>query len=113
MAKFPALPLWTDAYLADTMHLDDEEHGLYLRLLMLMWRSPLCRVPNDDEWLARALPPQPIAVQQKLRPLVAEFCQLDGNWITQKRLRKEWNFCSATSDHNSAAAKSRWARVSR
>lgn len=38
MAEFPALPLWTDAYLADTAHLSYEEHGLYFHILMTMWR---------------------------------------------------------------------------
>lgn len=32
MAEFPALPLWTDAYIGDTAHLTNEEHGVYLRL---------------------------------------------------------------------------------
>ena len=42
MATFPALPLWTDAYLSDTDHLTFEEHGVYLRLLMMIWRNPEC-----------------------------------------------------------------------
>ncbi len=50
MADFPALPLFTDAYLADCSHLSDAEHGRYLRLLMLVWLSPECRVPNDDKF---------------------------------------------------------------
>src|SRR4051812_21801143 len=53
MAEFPALPLWTDAYLADCGHLSDAEHGRYFLLLMAMWRAPECRLPNDNDWLAR------------------------------------------------------------
>ena len=29
MARFPSLPLFVDAYLADTGHLTDAEHGRY------------------------------------------------------------------------------------
>src|SRR6266498_2784415 len=53
MAEFPALPLWTDAYIADTTHLSDAEHGRYLLMLMHLWRTPNKKFPNDDAWLAR------------------------------------------------------------
>lgn len=52
MAEFPSLPLFTDAYIADTQHLTNEEHGVYLRLLMFAWRSPDCALPEDDRRLA-------------------------------------------------------------
>jgi hypothetical protein len=42
MAEFPALPLWTDAYLGDTRHLSQSEHGAYLLLLITAWRTPNC-----------------------------------------------------------------------
>jgi uncharacterized protein YdaU (DUF1376 family) len=108
MADFPALPLWTDAYLADTGHLSDVEHGRYFRLLMAMWRAPDCRIPNDDQWLSRKFSRSVEDVVAQLRPLITEFCQCDGNWITQKRLLKEMAFVQRTSKKQSGRSKKRW-----
>lgn len=68
MAEFPALPLWTDAWVADTKHLTWLERGTYHDLLVLMWRSPGCRIPNDDHWLAKRLGMSLAEVQHELRP---------------------------------------------
>lgn len=108
MSEFPSLPLFVDAYISDTEHLSDAEHGRYLKLLMMMWRSPECRIPNDDEWLARRFRRTVEEVRRDLRPLIAEFCACDGNWIIQRRLRSEWEWCVQKSRKNSASAKSRW-----
>jgi uncharacterized protein YdaU (DUF1376 family) len=108
MADFPALPLFTDAYLADAGHLSEVEHGRYLLMLMLMWRSPGCRFPNDDNWLAHRFRKTVEQVKAELRPLIAEFMQCDGNWITQKRLLKEWKWCHEKKSAASVSAKSRW-----
>jgi len=53
MAEFPALPLFTDAYLADTRHLTTLQHGAYMLLLITAWRTDNCSLPNDDVLLAR------------------------------------------------------------
>lgn len=104
MAKFRALMLWTDAWIADTKHLSRCERGTYHDLLVLMWRSPGCTVPNDDKWLAKHLGMTIVEVESELRPLIAEFCQTDGNRIWQKRLKKEFGHSMS----QSARAKSRW-----
>lgn len=108
MAQFPALPLFTDSFLADCGHLDDTETGRYLTLLMHIWRAPECRIPNDDEWIARRFRRSVEEVQSQLRPLIREFCTTDGNWITQKRLRKEWDYLQKQRERNSVSAKCRW-----
>lgn len=108
MAQFPALPLWTDSYLADTGHLTDAEHGIYFQLLMLIWRNPECRIPNDDKWLSRRLRRSVEDVQKDVRPIIEEFCRNNGNWITQGRLKDEWDYCKSKSKSQSVRAKSRW-----
>jgi uncharacterized protein YdaU (DUF1376 family) len=104
MAKFPALPLWTDAWVADTKHLTICERGLYHDLLVLMWRSPGCRVPNDPEWLTKRLNAPP----NEIKPIIEEFCVNDGNWLTQKRLMREYNYVTKKSQVQSVRAKIRW-----
>lgn len=108
MPEFRALPLWTDAYLADTDHLSDAEHGRYLMLLIQLWRAPGQRLPNDDEWLARKFRRPVERVRSELRPLIGEFCRIDGNWILQKRLTREAEHLKKQSRNQSVRAKSRW-----
>lgn len=108
MAEFPALPLWTDAYLADCDHLTDAEHGRYFLMLQHMWRAPNRRFPNDDQWLARKFRRSVEDVRSQLRPLLAEFFQTDGNWLFHKRLEREWLRLSEMSRKQSERAKSRW-----
>lgn len=102
------MPLWTDAYLADTRHLSDAEHGRYLLMLMEMWRSPGCRFPNDRAWLVRRFRRDPETFARDIQPLLDEFFSTDGNWITQKRLKREWERLRGSSQKQSARAKSRW-----
>lgn len=90
MADFPAMPLWTDAYLADTRHLTTLEHGAYLLLLMEAWRRPDCSLPDDDKMLAR-LSGCTAEEWATIKDAVLDFWHRDGRskTITQKRLKKE------------------------
>lgn len=108
MAELPFFPLAIDAYLSDCGHLTDAEHGRYLLLLMELWRAPRQRIPNDDTWLARRFRRSVEAVREELRPLISEFCKCDGNWITQKRLSKEFLYVTGQRKKQSDRAKSRW-----
>lgn len=108
MSALPYLPLFVADYESDTLHLDDAEHGRYVKLLMLMWKSPQCRIPNDDTWLARKMVRTPEAITTLIRPLIAEFCKVSGNWITQERLGHEWDRAKRRSKSQSEKAKSRW-----
>lgn len=108
MAAFPYLPLFTDAWVADTHHLSRLARGTYHDLLVLIWRSPGCRVPNDPAWLGPRLGMTPVEIEFELRPIILEFCQSDGNWLTQKRLTKEFTHCNNKRRAQSASAKARW-----
>jgi uncharacterized protein YdaU (DUF1376 family) len=110
MAQFPGLMLWTGAWVADTAHLTRLERGTYMDLIVLMWRTPGCRVPNDDAWLARHMRMTADQVVQELRPIIKEFCQTDGNWLFQKRLQIEFVRAFKRSHAQSVRAKSRWER---
>lgn len=88
MAEFPALPLWTDAYLGDTTHLTTIEHGAYLLLLMTAWRTRDCALPDDDRLLARYARCGP-QQWKRLRAIIEPFFEVkNGRWL-QRRLTDE------------------------
>jgi uncharacterized protein YdaU (DUF1376 family) len=88
MSRFPSLPLFTDAFIADTMHLNATETGAYLMLLMVAWRSPDCRLPDDDSKLCRWARVDP-RLWHRIRPKVMEYWNLSDGFWTQKRLLLE------------------------
>ena len=109
MAEFPALPLFTDAYLADTRHLTTEEHGAYLLLMIEAWRRPDCNLPDDDKMLAR-LSGIGVARWPEIKPVVMAFWVRDGRrkvW-TQKRLLKERSYVAQKSALQREKAAKRW-----
>jgi uncharacterized protein YdaU (DUF1376 family) len=108
MSKLPSLPLWVDEWTASTRHLDYEQRGVFLSLLILMWERPHCRIPNDDKWLSRRLGMSDAKVKKVARPIIADLCKSSGNWITQERLRKEYDYVRQKVEMNRASAKRRW-----
>lgn len=105
MAEFPALPLWTDAYLADTGHLTTAEHGAYLLLLITMWRAG-GKLPNDDKRLCR-YSKLSASNWSKMRDTIMEFFTIDGDVIRQNRLSDELDFVKARSRKQSENARSK------
>lgn len=103
----PAIPLFGDAYIADTRHLSLEEHGAYLQLLMIAWRTDDCSLPDDDKRLAQMLG---ITVSRwgKIKPTVMAFWEREGDRWTQKRLQKERAFVNKKREQNAEAANARW-----
>ncbi|MCP5116935.1 MAG: DUF1376 domain-containing protein [bacterium] len=97
MAEFPALPLWTDAILGDTMHLSIEEFGAYTMLLIVSWRSPGCDLPDDDVDMARYCRVTARRWRERLRPRLKPFFVVaEGRW-NQKRLQKERRYVARNS----------------
>lgn len=105
----PAIPLFGDAYLADTRHLSLEEHGAYLQLIMIAWRIDGCCLPDDDARLARMLGVT-AARWRKLKPVVMAFWTLEGGSWKQARLTKERQFVEEKRAKNKASADARWSK---
>jgi len=89
MAEYPALPLFTDAYMADTRHLTAAQHGAYLLLLMTAWRMPDCKLPDDDVFLSRCAA-MDVRTWKSNRAAVMQFWHIDEQqkWF-QRRLLDE------------------------
>lgn len=97
MSAFPSLPLFTDAFIADTGHLNAQQTGAYLMLLMVAWRTAECRLPDDDDKLARWARVDR-RTWNRVKPAVMEFWTLrDGFW-TQRRLTQERDIVSKRAD---------------
>lgn len=108
MSKKPAaIPLFADAYLADTTHLTTEEHGAYLLLLMAAWRQEDCDLPDDDRKLARiaGLSRQKWAA---VRGTILEFWTAENGRIYQPRLRRERVWVAQKSEASKKSAHARW-----
>ena len=106
MAQYPSLPLWTDAYLADTTHLTTIEHGAYLLLLMAMWRAG-GSLPSDDKQLARFARLTP-GQWLRMKPTIIAFFTVSSDSITQGRLTDELSFVKRQSRSQSDKANARW-----
>jgi len=101
MSKAPAMPMYWDAYLADTTHLTTEEHGAYMLLLAAMWRRNAW-VPDDDKDNARILGLTTAKwrkIKARLMETVSGFCVEDGK-ITQEKLKKTWENTQEKIDKN-------------
>lgn len=101
------MKLWTDDYLADTIHLDATESGAYLHLMMAAWRRPDCALPDDDKLLARWAKCD-TRQWRRIKTTVMAFWDLGDNqkW-TQKRLLMERKSATHKSRTNATAAKSK------
>lgn len=107
--KPAAIPLFADAYLADTTHLTTEEHGAYLLLLMAAWRQEDCALPNDDRKLARivGLSPRKWAA---IKSSILDFWTVESGRIFQARLRRERAWVVQKSEGSRKSAQARWGK---
>lgn len=105
MAQFPALPLFTDAYLGDTRHLTAAQHGAYLLLLMTAWRTADCALPNNDDDLAKWAA-MDRRTWDRNKSKVMAFWKLgdDGYW-KQPRLSDERKYVADVSSRNASSGR--------
>jgi uncharacterized protein YdaU (DUF1376 family) len=108
MSKLPYLCFWVDDWQGATHHLTFEQRGAYLDILLLMWKAPRGRIPNDPEWISHKLGVTAKTFDSLIAPLIAEFCQTTGNWITQHRLLQELERAAKRSQAQSVRSKARW-----
>jgi len=88
MSKAPAMPMYWDAYIADTTHLTIEEHGAYMMLLGAMWRRD-GSIPNDDKDIARILGVT-VSKWKKIKRRLSDFLTIEADKISQEKLQKVW-----------------------
>lgn len=109
MAEFPALPLWTDAFLADTLHLSTEEAGAYLLMLFTAWRRPNCDLPDDDKFLMKICRCDG-RKWRHLRPVMEQFHVIENGTWRQVRLQKERKYVGDLSQKQRANINARWSK---
>jgi uncharacterized protein YdaU (DUF1376 family) len=106
MAELPIMPLKTDALIADTTHMTAEEFGVYVRLLVVMWRQG-GRLPNDPAQLARIAG----VARQRWHFIAANVMRpmtVTPETVSQKRLTSTWLDVQERRRKRVEAAKKRW-----
>lgn len=88
MAEAPIWPVATDAFIADTTHLDAEQTGAYMMLLMSLWRSPDAKLPMDDKKLCRMARVSPRR-WSAIWSVIAEFFIIKDGFIAQNRVTSD------------------------
>jgi len=107
MSNPPWMPLHIADYLRDTTHLQAEESGAYLHLIMGYWVAG--KLPNDDRQLA-AIAKVPIKKWKRLRPLLETF--FSAGFHSHKRIDLELQRAAKLKENRSEqareAAQKRW-----
>jgi uncharacterized protein YdaU (DUF1376 family) len=102
-----AMPLFCDAYLAETQGMTLEEQGAYQKLMICAWLTPACELPADDRRICMMLGIGG-GKWAKLMPVVmAGWSRTSTGWHLP-RLRKERKFIEEKRQKNTAAAVARW-----
>lgn len=105
MAEFPALPLFTDAFLGDTLHLNAAQIGAYMLMLMTAWRASDCAIHNDDVYLSRICRMDKRTWLANKGVLLAFWHITNDAKLFQKRLKDERKYVDDLKRKNSEAGK--------
>jgi uncharacterized protein YdaU (DUF1376 family) len=106
------MPLYAADYLLDTPDLSIEEHGAYLLLLMLAWRQPDGRLPDNERWLKGALPPMHgHTFNRVVRGILSRFFVLADGRYENKRLTNEKQKAAKVSAKQKQNIGKRWAET--
>lgn len=108
MAELPIMPLKTDALLADTTHMTPEEFGVYVRILLAMWRhgAKLSDNPSELAIIGGVTVKKWNAIAEKvLRPMTQS-----GGFLSQKRLTTTWFEVQEMREKRVQAANKRWGK---
>jgi len=90
-AKRPC-PIWVDAFQRDTQHLEADEVGAYMLLLMAMWTRKSCDFPDDDRRLAAVCRVSQRLWKSRIGSVIREFLIVENGVLVSKRLQKEAAF---------------------
>lgn len=87
MSAPPYMKLYIADYHGDTTHLTALEHGVYLLLVMAMWRGG-GKLPADDAKLSRVAK---VTAREwaSLKPTILAFFKRRGGVLTHKRVTRE------------------------
>lgn len=116
MSKKPWMAFFPSDYFADTFDLTLEQHGAYLVTLMTMWGTSDCSLPASRTMLIRLLQSRAGDCHHKKAHAILDvilprfFTPLEGDKLTNVRLRKEWDKASIKAGKASDSASIRWAK---
>lgn len=82
------LPLWMDAFLRDTMLLQADEFGVYIRLLAAMWANVDLCLPDDDRRLAICGGVSLRLWKHRIGPTIRPLLQTSDGIIYSRKLRE-------------------------
>jgi len=99
----PSLPLFTDTFIAETVHLTNQQTGMYMRLLCFAWTKKgkpfqtksaykICQCINED-------------CENVVDEILKEFFQLNSTGYTHKRIIKEQDYLNDYYEKKSIAGK--------
>ena len=92
MSKLPSMPLFTDVFISDTVHLTNEEIGIYIKLLCFAWTKNGGGIVNDANANFRICGAYSKREQDLVTKIINEFFYLENDKWYNARLKKEWQY---------------------